>query len=109
MNGLLPIIEKSIIQIFAIFFIQVDGNVTVWDVESYQSPTAVLDKHRSQISAVANATKQVPAAVNIWIPGIRKTGRIQNPDFSVSNVCHEIFLIYMYSRGSLSVPLVVLG
>jgi WD40 repeat protein len=33
---------------------QVDGNVTVWDVESYQTPTAVLDKHRSQISAVAN-------------------------------------------------------
>jgi WD40 repeat protein len=32
---------------------QVDGNVTVWDVESFTSPTAVLDKHRSQISGIA--------------------------------------------------------
>ena len=32
---------------------QVDGNVTVWDVESFATPTAVLDKHRSQISSIA--------------------------------------------------------
>lgn len=31
---------------------QVDGNISVWDVEVMQSPVAVLDKHRSQISAI---------------------------------------------------------
>lgn len=33
---------------------QVDGNITVWDVESYATPTAVLQKHRSQISSIVN-------------------------------------------------------
>ena len=37
---------------------KVDGNVTIWDVEAYQTPTAALDKHRSQICAVANLKSQ---------------------------------------------------